>query len=215
MNQIKKILCYGDSNTFGFRPDNSGRYNRFTRWTGILQNKLGTGYSIIEDGSCGRTTVHDDLTRPYKNGKEFLLPSIKFHKPIDLILLMLGTNDLKTVYHPSADKVGSGIEVLLDIIEKNPASNNGSIPGILLISPIHLKDEVWKEELDLAFDAESVKISKQLEDTYRKIAAKHKCHFFSASSVSEASSLDAEHLDDAGHLQLANALYPKVISILS
>lgn len=214
MNQIKKILCYGDSNTFGLRPDNSGRYNRFTRWTGILQNKLGPRYTIIEDGSCGRTTIHDDLTRPYKNGKDFLLPSITYHKPIDLIVMMLGTNDLKTVYHPTTEKIGYGIETLLDLIENNPASNDGSIPRILLISPIHLKDEVWKDGLDLAFDAESVRISKLLEEAYRKIAAKHKCHFFSASSVTEASNLDAEHLDEVGHLLLANALYPVICSIL-
>lgn len=213
INKIKKILCYGDSNTFGYRPDGLGRYNKSIRWPGILQNKLGAAYSVIEDGSCGRTTIYEDPNRPYKNGKDFLLPSIAIHSPVHLILLMLGTNDLKTIYKPTPEKVGAGIEILLDIIEKNPGANNGIVPDVLLVSPIHLMDSVWKDGLDPAFDAESVKVSKQLEETYRNIAAEHKCRFFSASSVAAASEIDAEHLDETGHLRLAEAFYRMVITM--
>lgn len=93
---MKSILCYGDSNTYGLMPDSPDRYPRDVRWTGILQKKLGEDYYVIEEGLSGRTTLWDDPIEEHKNGKKYLLPCLDSHKPVDLVILMLGTNDLKT-----------------------------------------------------------------------------------------------------------------------
>lgn len=92
---MKTILCYGDSNTWGFEPVTRNRYGRTERWTGILRQELGLDYDVIEEGLNGRTTVWDDPIEGHKNGKEQIIPILKSHQPLDLVTIMLGTNDLK------------------------------------------------------------------------------------------------------------------------
>ena len=91
-----EILCYGDSNTWGYNPSTKERYDRYERWTGILQFTLGDEYHVIEEGLNGRTTVWDEpIEGEYKNGKTYLVSCLESHKPLDLVIIMLGTNDLK------------------------------------------------------------------------------------------------------------------------
>ena len=92
---MKRILCYGDSNTWGYDPATQERFDRATRWTGVLRTTLGDGYEILEEGLNGRTTVWDDPIEGYKNGHTYLVPCLETHRPVDLVVLMLGTNDLK------------------------------------------------------------------------------------------------------------------------
>jgi lysophospholipase L1-like esterase len=96
---MKTILCYGDSNTWGAVPLQSleliERFGRSERWTGVLQRELGQAYEVIAEGCNGRTTVWEDPIEGYKNGKEYLIPCLDSHQPLDLVIIMLGTNDLK------------------------------------------------------------------------------------------------------------------------
>ena len=94
--KMKRILCFGDSNTWGWNPANKERFDENSRWTGILKNKLGENYDIIEEGLNGRTTVWDDPIEGYKNGKKHLPSCLESHRPLDIVVLMLGTNDLKS-----------------------------------------------------------------------------------------------------------------------
>ena len=115
---MKEILCFGDSNTYGLIPGTTRRYDRETRWTGILAEKLyDKGYRIIEEGLCGRTSVFDDATRDGRNGAKVLPMLLETHAPLDQVVLMLGTNDCKTYNHASADRIGKGIEKLIQQIE--------------------------------------------------------------------------------------------------
>ena len=114
---MKQILCFGDSNTYGLIPGTTRRYDRETRWTGILAEKLyDKGYRIIEEGLCGRTSVFDDATRDGRNGAKVLPMLLETHAPLDQVVLMLGTNDCKTYNHASADRIGKGIEKLDDVL---------------------------------------------------------------------------------------------------
>ena len=102
---MKTILCYGDSNTYGYNPANGLRYPKSVRWTGRLQELLGNNYMIIEEGCNGRTTIFDDPIDGWKNGLNYLKPCLNSHKPVDIVILMLGSNDLKQTFHASAEEI--------------------------------------------------------------------------------------------------------------
>lgn len=202
MRQVKRILCFGDSNTYGYIPEGNGRYGQDIRWTGILQEKLASEAVIIEEGLCGRTTVFQDELRPGRRGIELLPVLLESHAPLDLVIIMLGTNDCKTVYGANAEVIGKGMEKLAKQVKAQLPQT-----PILLISPIWLGEEVWKQEYDPEFSAESVQVSKKLKSVYQKIAEKNGCLFLAASDVTKASNVDQEHLDEAGHKELADAIY--------
>ena len=103
----KRILCFGDSNTWGYDAYSGGRFARDVRWTGVLQNTLAKDYHIIEEGLCGRTTVFDDPLNEGLNGFRYLLPCLQSHLPIDMLIIMLGTNDCKERFAATAKNIRS------------------------------------------------------------------------------------------------------------
>lgn len=116
---MKEILCFGDSNTYGLIPGTTSRFDRSTRWTGILESALfPNGYKIVEEGLCGRTTIFEDELRDNRRGIDMLPALLESHSPIDYVILMLGTNDCKTYYNASAGLIGKGIEKLISQIKK-------------------------------------------------------------------------------------------------
>ncbi len=199
---MKRILCYGDSNTWGLVPGSNPhkRYPQDIRWTGILQ-KENSEFEIIEEGLCGRTTVFEDALRPGRNGHAFLPALLESHAPLDAVVLMLGTNDCKTVYGAGEYTIGKGIELCLEETEKFVPANR-----ILLISPIFLGDDVWKPEKDPEFDKRSVDISRKLKEVYAEIAKKRGNAFLAASDFADADDADCEHMDEKGHAVFAGAV---------
>jgi len=198
---MKTILCFGDSNTYGLKPDGTGRFDRSVRYPGRLQELLGGNYYVIEEGCPGRTTVFDDINNPYKKGIDYFIPCLRSHVPLDYIVIMLGTNDCKTVYNASPEGIASGLAALA-------ASARVIAPEtkVLIISPIHLGENVWKPGYDIEFDAESVQKSKALAAEYKKVAEKTGSLFLDAAQVASASKIDEEHLDENGHYALALAI---------
>ena len=122
---MKQILCFGDSNTYGLIPGTTNqRYGWGTRWTSILDDKVRTkGYRVIEEGLCGRTTVFDDPFRTERRGTEMLPAILESHRPVDTIVLMLGTNDCKSVYSATPEVIGQGIEQLSGVVQSTAASS--------------------------------------------------------------------------------------------
>ncbi|MBR5649399.1 SGNH/GDSL hydrolase family protein [Pseudobutyrivibrio sp.] len=205
---MKSVLCFGDSNTYGLKPDGSGRFEKTERWTGVLSEMLGhQDYEVIEEGLVGRTTVFEDSTRLGRNGSKLLPILLESHGPVDTVVVMLGTNDCKAVYNASPKLIARGAEILLRQIR-----DNNSAAKILLLSPIHLGETVWKEEYDPEFDEKSVLTSKELKAVFAKLAEEFDCMFLAASDVAKPSETDQEHLDAKGHLALANAIYKKLIA---
>ncbi|WP_294241761.1 SGNH/GDSL hydrolase family protein [Pseudobutyrivibrio sp.] len=205
---MRSVLCFGDSNTYGLKPDGSGRFDKTERWTGVLSEMLGhQDYEVIEEGLVGRTTVFEDSTRQGRNGSKLLPILLESHGPVDTVVVMLGTNDCKAVYNASPKLIARGAEILLRQIR-----DNNSAAKILLLSPIHLGDTVWKEEFDPEFDEKSVITSKELKAVFAKLAEEFDCMFLAASDVAKPSETDQEHLDEKGHLALANAIYKKLVA---
>ena len=206
---MKQILCFGDSNTFGYIPGNGQRYPWGVRWTSILNEKLGLeNYRVIEEGLCGRTTIFEDPLRDGRRGVDILPTVLETHAPVDLVVLMLGTNDCKSVYGATAEIIGKGISNLIAQIRGYAKTSK-----ILLISPIHLGEQVWKKEYDPEFSPTSIEVSKGLAGVYQRIARKEQADFLDASVYASPSSIDQEHLTEEGHRLLAGAILQKIREI--
>lgn len=198
---MKQILCFGDSNTYGLIPGSTERYDYNTRWTGIVENKLlHKGYRVIEEGLCGRTTIFDDPLRTGRRGTQLLPIVLETHRPVDIVVLMLGTNDCKSLYDASAEVIGLGIKKLIGQIKD-------AVPKakILLISPIHLGDDVWNG-YDPEFNEDSVKTSKNLGKVYEQLAREEGIYYLAASDYAQPSKEDREHMDQIGHKAFAQAV---------
>lgn len=199
---MKTLLAFGDSNTWGLVPGSkpAERYSWDVRWTGVLESLL-NGYRVIEEGLCGRTTVFEDSLRPGRKGISSLPGILESHSPADKALIMLGTNDCKTIYGASSYTIGKGIELCLDILERYVAPSD-----IILVSPLYLGEEVYLPHKDPEFGAGSVEVSRQLKEVYTDIAARRGNIFLAASDHAVASPVDDEHLDEKGHLAFAQAV---------
>lgn len=203
------ILCFGDSNTYGYKPDGTGRFDENTRWTQILQKKLGSGYRIIEEGLCGRTTVFQDELREGRRGLDLIGVTVEMQNPLDLMILMLGTNDCKTRYGASAAVIARGLE---QVICK--ARKSSSRPfDILVVSPIHLGKGVGEPDFDPEFNESSEVVSQNLASEYRKVALQNHAVFLNAADFASPSTTDREHLNEAGHAALAEAIYDKILTL--
>lgn len=208
---MKQILCFGDSNTYGLVPGSNERYPWEIRWTGILDQHIRRyGYRVVEEGLCGRTTVFADELREGRRGVDLLPTLLESHQPLDAVILMLGTNDCKTVFGASPEVIGKGMEKL--VLQVKKADPHISI---LIASPIHLGEAVWKEEYDPEFSERSVETSRKLKEVYRRIAEKHGCAFLAASDFAEPSKEDREHLNEEGHALFADAVINKIYNRLS
>ena len=206
---LMNILCFGDSNTWGYKPDKTGRFDENTRWTGLLQKKLGSEYHIIEEGLCGRTTVFHDELREGRRGLDLIGVTVEMHNPIDLVIIMLGTNDCKSRYRASASVIAKG----LDQVIRKARLNASRHFDLLVISPLHLGAGVGAPDFDPEFDSNSEIVSQNLAGEYRKIALQNHAAFLNAADFASPSVTDREHLDETGHAALAEAVYDKIIAL--
>ena len=212
---MKTVLCYGDSNTYGFYAATGFRYPRNVRWTGLLQQALGEDVYVIEEGLCGRTTVWEDPIEGYKSGKSYLIPCLDTHAPIDVIVLMLGTNDLKCRFSLTASDVAQGNATLIAMMQSHLAQKQGFAPKILLVSPIAIGEGIAQSQYAGMFCATTcIALSKQFPKYFAEVAAHMGCAFLDAASVAGASPTEHLHLDEAGHAALANAVAQKVRELL-
>lgn len=210
---MKTILCFGDSNTYGLKSDLLTRYPRDVRWTGVLQKKLGEEYYVIEEGLGGRTTVWDDPIEDYKNGKKHLLPCLDSHKPLDLVIVMLGTNDLKVRFSVSAFDVSVSMENLMKTILKSDAGIDFKAPDILLITPVPIHS-VNNPELDQMLAGAEEK-SRMLARYYEEIAEKYKIHYLNPDGRVEVNDTDGIHYTEKGHRQMADMIEAKIREIFA
>ena len=207
---MKRILCYGDSNTWGYNPVTQERFDKHERWTGQLSRTLGSNYDVIEEGLNGRTTVWDDPIEGYKNGRDYLIPCLESHRPLDLVIILLGTNDLKKRFSVSAYDVAQGAGVLVAIVQKSNAGMMGSAPPVLLLAPPPVGKLTGFAEMFEGAEAKSQKLAEH----YRRVAAEFGCHFFDTSTVIVSSDLDGIHFEQGDHAQLGQAVAAKVRDII-
>lgn len=204
------ILFYGDSNTWGFDPETTLRYPFHARWTSICAKLLGDEFNCIPARMNGRTTMFDDPLKGARNGLTGLDYELQSHKPLDLMVVMLGTNDLK---YTDASGVAEGMEKLVrSILTANERLNLSSpvFPGsdtcVLLVAPVHLKGHVGEGADDIAE-------SYRLASLYRAIADRYSLYFMDAAEYAKASEIDGVHLGPEGHEKLGRAMAKRIQAI--
>lgn len=208
----KVVLCYGDSNTWGQNDDKNvaGRYDVESRWTGILQNQLGEDYYVIEEGLGGRTTdlEHYNPTKPSRNGFTYFVPCLTSHNPLDWVVIMLGTNDLKIQYSRSVDDIAKALKRYVDTVRSEQPQAK-----ILLASPIYVDSSAPKfsEYYFDTYDKVSEAKSRELAQSIERLAKDTDCMFLDASKTSKAG-LDGIHFDIASHRTLAESILELISS---
>lgn len=217
---MKNILCFGDSNTWGCKPiqspDRIERYSKSERWPGILQIILGDDFDVIEEGMGGRTTIWDDPLEGYKNGREYLVPCLNTHQPLDLVILMLGTNDLKARFSLPASDIAASAGSLVELIQRHKFQvADCPTPSVLLIAPPPILDipelpDFFKEMLE----GGPVK-SRRFSTHFRKVADSLGCSYLDAADFLQVSPIDGVHYDAATHVKLAQVVADKVRQIFS
>jgi len=211
---VTDVLCYGDSNTWGCVPlvglEPTRRFPPEVRWPGVLRRELGAGHWVVEAGANGRRTIWDDDLEPHRNGREELLPTLVAHHPLDLVVLMLGTNDLKARFDVPPRDIAEGAGVLVDDVRASPYGPDEGAPLVLLVCPPPLA------ALDrFAADFEGgVEKSHELAAYYAAVAEARGCAFLDAGAHVSASDTDGVHLDREAHHTLGRAVAAVVRDLL-
>lgn len=196
------ILCYGDSLTWGRIP-NGGRYPKHLRWPTILNDLLGQQHQVINFGLPGRTTIWNDPFLEGRNGLAYLQAALETFGPVDILILMLGTNDLKRHFHVGAYEAAKGIEKL---IEKSRIANahNFPEPTLVVIAPPNILSPTGS--MAESFDG-AIEKSQHFHQYYQDVATRNQCIFLNSAGVLQPSDVDGVHLDIPANEQLANSLY--------
>lgn len=210
MNSMQ-ILCFGDSNTWGYIPVVAGRYPRNVRWPGALRERLGAGFEVIEEGQSGRTTTWDDsLEGGNKNGLRYLSVCLESHKPLDLVILMLGTNDLKARFSLTALDIALGVERLVLATRQSACGVAGQPPAILLVAPPPVAPTGDSAETFSGAAEKSLLLGKR----YADVATRTGCAFLDLGPIIAVDPSDGIHYSAATHLQLGEAIASKVLSMV-
>jgi lysophospholipase L1-like esterase len=212
---LKNVLCYGDSNTWGCIPIEKPtaaprRFERPLRWPGVLARELGDEYWIVEEGLNGRTTIWDDELEPHRNGRDLLAPALLTHQPLDVVIVMLGTNDLKRRIGVSAPEIAEGAGALADIVSSSDCGPDGRPPEVLVVCPPPVgRLELFADDFDGAAGK-----SPELARCFDAMARARSIPFFDAGAVVSSSDVDGIHLDEPAHARLGVALADRVRALL-
>lgn len=204
------VVCFGDSLTWGFNPVDKSRYGHDVRWTRRLQAELGPDFYVIEEGVNGRTTVYDDPVRGDKNGLAHLATIRTTHMPIDVLIIMLGSNDLQDRFNLSAKAIGRAMSRVLFAATRASDDVEGRAPKVLLMSPPPLGDFTGLEFEGVYSNAHGGVQSRLLAGVYAELAKIYGTAFFDTGTVISSSPVDAVHFDAAPQADLARAVAGQV-----
>ncbi|MEM1060453.1 MAG: SGNH/GDSL hydrolase family protein [Verrucomicrobiota bacterium] len=208
---MSNLLCFGDSNTWGFDAEAEGRHPRALRWPTVLARELGPDAHVAEAGQNGRTTATDDPQWQNRNGRKALAIVLESHAPLDLVIFMLGLNDLKDRLGLTAADAARGMGALVQFARARPAWPVRRAPEVLVVAPPPVQEVTGRFAKEFVQGAAQ---SRLLAKRYEEVARAQGAHFFDAGPVTGYGKSDGLHLDAAGHQALGLALAPVVQSIL-
>lgn len=209
----KRILCFGDSNTWGYIPT-GGRYDEHTRWPMRLAELLGPRWAVVEEGFNGRTCVYDDpVEGGYKSGVNYLPPCLMTHNPLDVVAIMLGTNDTKRRFNLTPMTIGQSMMQLVRACKLYGMDADGNPPHIVIVAPPPILDNLMETRHAECFGEQAMAVSRGLGPELLRVSKLLRVDFFDAAPYAEVSRLDAVHMTANGHIRLAEAMAEKIRAI--
>ena len=211
---MKNILCFGDSNTWGYSPQDGIRFSLDIRWTGVLQKSLGPSYRIIEEGLNGRTIFVNEEgkeARSLRSGSDVLPVILESHRPLDLVIIMLGTNDLKEEFELTVKEIAQGAKTLCEMILRSEYLVE-NLPKILLISPTYIGSTIMPDQDE--FFNQARKKSYQFAEHYQRVANELGIHFLDAAKIVSASEGEGVHWDAEQHVKFGKKIGMTIEKIL-
>lgn len=204
---MRRIVCFGDSNTYGFSPIDGSRYGEDIRWTGVLNSLLGEKFEVVNEGKNARTIAFDDPYTEGCNGMNDIGDCLDHNDPIDLFVIMLGTNDLKVYFEATPQMIAANLKKMCELVrEKTDAK-------LLLVSPMLLGDQIEFSPLHLEFGREQVDYSFELAPEIERVAEETGADFIDLAVVAMSSDVDCLHLMPEEHAKIAQAMRDKVLLI--
>lgn len=204
---MKKVLCFGDSNAFGFNPKDGSRFDEFSRWSGILKNFSKGKFEIIEEGQNNRTAFSKNPMGKSYTGYKILPEFLK--EKFDVVILALGVNDLQSQYGATFLDFELGISNLIEIIK-----NNLPNAKIILVAPANITQDILKSPIfSKLFDESSIEKSKKLPEIYLEISKKYNCEFIDLNKVAKPSSFDGLHFEPSEHKKIAEEIFKQLNKI--
>ena len=209
---MRSVLCFGDSNTWGAIPGSDfGRYGPDVRWPRVMARMLGGEFDVVEAGLCGRTTAFDWPPRSWRSGRDLIAPTLETHSPLDVVIILLGTNDV-AMPHLSVADIARGAGELITIVRSSwdcgPRPQCAPTPVLVaphVVGPLDAADELVSPD--------APERSAELVDAYRELAARIRCDFVDLSDSVQPSSLDPWHWDPRGHERAAETLATEIRKI--
>ncbi len=212
MTDLPTVVCYGDSNTWGAIGATHERHPRDVRWPGVVAALLTGRAHVVEEGLSGRTTVWEDPFCAGRNGRTYLLPCLASHAPVAVLVIMLGTNDLKAVLRLGPAEIAAGAGSLVDLARDGGSGPGGGPPAVLLVAPPPLGEVTVAAEL-WGFGAAHA-ASTRLAPLYREAARQSGAAFLDAGALVATDAADGVHLDGAAHGVLGRAIATAVAELL-
>jgi lysophospholipase L1-like esterase len=204
----RAVLCFGDSNTWGYDPASGRRFGRDIRWPGRLQTALGDEWHVVEEGLNGRTTTSDSPVAAGKNGLDYLVPCLDSHAPLDAVLIFLGTNDLAERYSLTATDIARAAARLAATVRTSEAGVDGTAPLPILMCPPPVGDATWSEDWAGAPHKSAV-----LAQRFAAQAEEFGLELIDLGDATRYSAIDGIHLDADGHAAVAKLVEAKLRSL--
>ncbi|MBW7477184.1 SGNH/GDSL hydrolase family protein [Paenibacillus oenotherae] len=211
----KTIVCFGDSNTWGYDASTGTRFDEDTRWTGLLAASLGSDYRVVEEGLSGRTSVCDDPLFEGLSGLSYLYPCLLSHSPLNLVIIMLGTNDTKERFGLTSYNIAQGIVRLARKARESAAGIGGQAPEVLVVSPPAIGGKYVHTSIGKPMGSQCSGKSLELADHLESLIAGTDIHFADAKLHVSMNEIDYMHLDAGGHRLMAEFMRGQVTSILN
>ncbi|WP_236339816.1 SGNH/GDSL hydrolase family protein [Paenibacillus plantiphilus] len=211
----KTIVCFGDSNTWGYNAETGSRFDEETRWTGLLASSLGSEYRVIEEGLSGRTSVCEDPLFEGLSGLSYLQPCLLSHSPLNLVIIMLGTNDTKERFGLTSYNIAQGIVRLARKARASAAGISGQAPEVLVVSPPAIGEQYAQTSIGKAMGSQCSGKSLELAEHLGSLLAGEDIHFADSKLHVSMNEIDYMHLDAEGHRLMTEFMRGQVASILN
>lgn len=210
----RRIICFGDSNTWGYDAEKMERFPESVRWTSLLGEKLGPDFQVVEEGLSGRTSVSDDPLFEGLNAFTYIHPCLMSHSPLELVIIMLGTNDTKERFNLTAYNIAQGIARLALKAKSTAAGAGGSFPKVLVVAPPPIRKEYASTAIGAPMGQQCDVKSEEFPIYLQELLMNQNIEYLNSNGFVTMNDIDYMHLDVEGHRLLAKLLFHKIQEIL-